>query len=84
VQNWLECLVKASEDAAADADATTVAYMTPGCEVQDGTSDAAGAAVGHDRTHVTLLEKPCYSPFQRTSATFFVAFVQYGSQSSTG
>lgn len=88
VQAWLQEFMTACRGAVADADPKVVEAMRPIIprpitnmfyELETVSEDDEDEMKLVDCAHVTVLEPPTYTPFQRTSSTFFAAFVLYGS-----
>lgn len=80
LQEWVESFVAGAAQAAHGAEPDVVAEMA---QKPRNTGKARGwkdeaKLVQAPLTHATVLQGPTYSPFHRTPATFFLAFVQYG------
>jgi hypothetical protein len=87
-QAWLQKFMTACRAAVVDADPGVVAAMQPHVprpitdtirELEAVSADDETEMKRVGRAHVTVLEPPANTPFQHTSATFFAAFVLYGS-----
>lgn len=88
VQAWLQEFMTACRGAVADADPKVVEAIRPDIprpitnmfnELEAVSVDDEDEMKRVGRAHVTVLEPPTFTSFQRTSATFFAAFVLYGS-----
>jgi hypothetical protein len=83
VQDWLQCFMAAGRQAVVDTDQRLVAAMHPDVPrpMLTGKCDLQRVDEGENAgsTYLTVMEPPSFTPFQRTSSTFFTAFVLYGS-----
>lgn len=80
MQAWLQKFMTACHGAVADADPEVLeAVPTPNTLVIARRMKGSAEMKRVTSAYVIVLEPPTYTPFQRTSSTFFAAFVLYGS-----